>query len=45
MTAGELAESTGLSSAATTTLLDRLEQKGFVRRAGTTWTGARCQSS
>ena len=32
MTAGELAESTGLSSAATTTLLDRLEQKGFVRR-------------
>ena len=32
MTAGELADATGLSSAATTTLLDRLEQKGYVRR-------------
>ena len=32
MTAGELAEATGLSSAATTTLLDRLERKGFVER-------------
>jgi DNA-binding MarR family transcriptional regulator len=32
MTAGELAGATGLSSAATTTLLDRLEQKGFVQR-------------
>jgi DNA-binding MarR family transcriptional regulator len=32
MSAGELAESTGLSSAATTTLLDRLERKGFVQR-------------
>ena len=32
MTAGELAEATGLSSAATTTLLDRLERKGFVQR-------------
>ncbi len=31
-TAGELAEATGLSSAATTTLLDRLERKGYVRR-------------
>jgi DNA-binding MarR family transcriptional regulator len=31
-TAGELAEATGLSSAATTTLLDRLERRGFVRR-------------
>ena len=30
--AGELSEGTGLSSAATTTLIDRLEQKGFVRR-------------
>jgi len=32
MTAGELAEATGLSSAATTTLLDRLERKGFIQR-------------
>jgi DNA-binding MarR family transcriptional regulator len=32
MSAGELAEATGLSSAATTTLLDRLERKGIVRR-------------
>jgi DNA-binding MarR family transcriptional regulator len=30
--AGELSAGTGLSSAATTTLIDRLEQKGFVRR-------------
>lgn len=32
MSAGDLAEATGLSSAATTTLLDRLEQKGYIRR-------------
>jgi DNA-binding MarR family transcriptional regulator len=32
MSAGELSAATGLSSAATTTLLDRLEVKGFVRR-------------
>ena len=32
MSAGELAEATGLSSAATTTLLDRLERKGTVQR-------------
>lgn len=32
MSAGGLAEATGLSSAATTTLLDRLERKGYVRR-------------
>ena len=32
MAAGELAEATGLSSAATTTLLDRLERKGYVQR-------------
>jgi DNA-binding MarR family transcriptional regulator len=32
MSAGELADATGLSSAATTTLLDRLERKGFVQR-------------
>jgi DNA-binding MarR family transcriptional regulator len=32
MTAGELAVATGLSGAATTTLLDRLEQRGYVRR-------------
>jgi DNA-binding MarR family transcriptional regulator len=32
MTAGELATATGLSNAATTTLLDRLEGRGFVRR-------------
>ena len=30
--ARELSEATGLSSAATTTLIDRLERKGFVRR-------------
>lgn len=32
LTAGQLAEAVGLSSAATTTLLDRLESKGLVRR-------------
>ncbi len=32
MSAGELGAATGLSSAATTTMLDRLERKGFVRR-------------
>jgi DNA-binding MarR family transcriptional regulator len=32
MSAGELATATGLSSPATTTLLDRLERKGYVRR-------------
>ena len=32
MTVGQLAEATALSSAATTALVDRLEQKGFVRR-------------
>ena len=32
MSAGELGDATGLSSAATTTLLDRLERKGYVRR-------------
>lgn len=32
MSAGELTDATGLSSAATTTLLDRLENKGYVRR-------------
>lgn len=31
-TAGEIAAATGLSSAATTTLIDRLERKGYVRR-------------
>jgi DNA-binding MarR family transcriptional regulator len=31
-TAGELREGTGLSAAATTTLIDRLERKGFARR-------------
>jgi DNA-binding MarR family transcriptional regulator len=31
-TAGELSVGTGLSSAATTTLIDRLEQRGFARR-------------
>ena len=31
-TAGQLAAATGLSSAATTTLLDRLERRGLVRR-------------
>jgi DNA-binding MarR family transcriptional regulator len=30
--AGQLSRGTGLSSAATTTLIDRLEQKGFVQR-------------
>jgi DNA-binding MarR family transcriptional regulator len=30
--AGELSTGTGLSSAATTTLIDRLERKGFVQR-------------
>ena len=32
MSAGDLGAATGLSSAATTTLLDRLEKKGFVER-------------
>ena len=32
MTPGQLAEETGLSSGATTALLDRLEKGGFVRR-------------
>ncbi len=32
MTAGELSERTGLSSGATTRLIDRLERVGFVRR-------------
>jgi DNA-binding MarR family transcriptional regulator len=32
MTASRLAEATGLSAAATTSLIDRLERKGFVRR-------------
>lgn len=31
-TATELSDSTGLSSAATTAMIDRLEKKGFVRR-------------
>jgi len=31
-TAGQLVEHTGLSSASVTALIDRLEQKGFVRR-------------
>jgi DNA-binding MarR family transcriptional regulator len=31
-TAGDLAAATGLSSAATTTMLDRLERRGLVRR-------------
>src|SRR5262245_2228291 len=31
-TAGQLAEATGLSSAATTTLVDRLQTRGLVRR-------------
>src|SRR5262245_51192871 len=36
-TAGEIKDTTGLSSAATTTLLDRLEHRRFIRRArGTT---------
>jgi DNA-binding MarR family transcriptional regulator len=33
ITAGELATATGLSPGATTTLVDRLEDEGFVRRA------------
>ena len=32
MTAGELGQATGLSGAATTSLVDRLERKGYVRR-------------
>jgi DNA-binding MarR family transcriptional regulator len=32
MTASRLADATGLSAAATTSLIDRLERKGFVRR-------------
>src|SRR4051794_28602849 len=32
MSASRLAEATGLSSAATTAMIDRLERKGFVRR-------------
>jgi DNA-binding MarR family transcriptional regulator len=32
MPAGDVSQATGLSSAATTKLIDRLEQKGFVRR-------------
>src|SRR5689334_209099 len=32
MTASRLAEATGLSAAATTSMIDRLEHKGFVRR-------------
>ena len=32
MSAGELSQATGLSTAATTTLLDRLEEKGYIRR-------------
>ena len=35
LSVGQLAEATGLSSAATTALLDRLEKKGFVRRVRT----------
>jgi DNA-binding MarR family transcriptional regulator len=35
--ARELSEATGLSSAATTTLIDRLERKGFVRRVAHDW--------
>ena len=33
LTAGQLVEHTGLASASVTALIDRLEQKGFVRRA------------
>jgi DNA-binding MarR family transcriptional regulator len=33
LSAGEVGVAVGLSSAATTTLLDRLERKGFVKRA------------
>jgi DNA-binding MarR family transcriptional regulator len=36
MTAGQLAQATGLSSAATTTLVDRLESRGFVHRVRST---------
>lgn len=32
MSAGQLSRATGLSSAATTSMIDRLERKGFVRR-------------
>lgn len=32
LTAGRLAEVTGLSTSATTSLLDRLERRGFVER-------------
>jgi DNA-binding MarR family transcriptional regulator len=32
MSAGDLSRATGLSSAATTSMIDRLERKGFVRR-------------
>jgi DNA-binding MarR family transcriptional regulator len=32
MTASRLADATGLSAAATTSMIDRLERKGFVRR-------------
>ena len=32
LSASRLAEATGLSSAATTVMIDRLERKGFVRR-------------
>ena len=32
MTAGEIAKRTGLAAASVTNLIDRLEQKGFVRR-------------
>jgi DNA-binding MarR family transcriptional regulator len=32
MTAGEIAERTGLATASVTALVDRLEQRGFVRR-------------
>jgi DNA-binding MarR family transcriptional regulator len=33
-TAGEIATHTGLATASVTSLIDRLERKGFVRRAG-----------
>jgi len=36
MTAGELSERTGLTSGATTRLIDRLERAGFVRRCADT---------
>src|SRR5947209_8034247 len=36
LAAGQLAEATGLSSAATTALLDRLETRGLVRRVRST---------